>query len=104
MATGVSQGMRGTAAGDCRMCQIGRMVLRSVAFMAVGVALALLLSWVASRVPVLGVVLGVISALLLARTLFMLFVRPKPLVALAHLGASFALGIAVAFLVGLLVG
>ncbi len=63
MTTGVSQGMRGTAVGDCRMCQIGRMVLRSAAFMAVGVAIALLLPWIASKVPALGVVLGILSTL-----------------------------------------
>lgn len=104
MTTGVSRGVRGaTSTGDCRMCGYGRIAIRAVAYAVIGAIVAVLVSWVVSKVPVLGVVLGIVATLLLARALLMLFIRPHPLVALKHMGVSFALGLVIALLVGLVV-
>ncbi len=86
----------------CRSCRLGRAATRAVAFTAGGIAVALIVSWAVSVAPWLGVLLGLVSTVLFARALLMVFFRPSPIVALTHMGASIALGIVVAGLVGML--
>lgn len=88
---------------ECRSCRYGRAAVRAVAFTAGGIVVALIVSWAVSVAPWLGIVLGLLSTVMFARALLMVFFRPSPLVALTHLAVSIGLGILVAMLVGLLV-
>lgn len=90
------------AADDCRRCRYARWALRSAVYVAVGMAVALTVSWVVARVPLVGWVLAAFSTLLLVRTLLRLFFRPSPAKALMHLGVSLALGLLISGLLGLL--
>jgi hypothetical protein len=89
--------------GGCRACRIARAAVRGAVFVASGIAVSLIVAWAVSIAPWLGVLLGLLSTALFARTLLVVFFRPSPITALTHMAASVGLGIAVAALVGLLV-
>lgn len=86
------------------MCRVGRAALRMATFVLGGVAVAFGVSWLVSAIPVLGYVLAVVAVVLLLRALLLVFTRPSPLVAAAHLAGSVVLGLGVALVLGAVLG
>lgn len=79
-----------------------RGALRAGAYIAVGIALALVVSWLVGMFPPLGWALVVVSTLLLARAVLGLFVHPSPRQVLTHLIVSLGMGLIVAVSLGVL--
>ncbi len=89
---------------DCRACRVAADLLRTLAFMVVGVLIALLIVAILPESALVATLFAVIVIAAVLYSIIRIMHRPSPAAALARLSLTLGIGVVFALLLGLVLG